>query len=110
MTSQSPLGEFEILILLAALRLQEDATGSRVRDEIEKITGRRVARGAVYVTMDRLEEKRLLASHRAAPTPERGGRPRRIYRVQPAGVRAVERSLTALARMRAGLDLAVGPL
>jgi PadR family transcriptional regulator PadR len=110
MTSQSPLGEFEILILLAALRLEEDATGSRVRDEIENITGRRVARGAVYVTMDRLEDKRLLASRQAAPTPDRGGRPRRIYRVQLAGVRAVERSLTALARMRAGLDLAVGPL
>lgn len=107
MTAASPLGEFEILVLMAALRLRDEATGSRVRDEIERLTARRIARGAVYVTLDRLEAKKLLSSRHLAATPDRGGRPKRIYRVQPSGVRAIERSLTALQRMRAGLDLAV---
>jgi DNA-binding PadR family transcriptional regulator len=78
-----------------------------VRDEIEHRTRRRVARGAVYMTLDRLEAKKLLSSRLLPPTADRGGRPKRIYRTQPAGVRAVEQSLTAVARMQAGLNLAV---
>jgi DNA-binding PadR family transcriptional regulator len=107
MQAHSPLGEFEITVLMAALRLEAEATGSRVRDEIERLTHRKVARGAVYVTLDRLESKKFVTSRQAPATPGRGGRPRRIYRVQPAGVRAVERSLTAIERMRAGLNLVV---
>jgi DNA-binding PadR family transcriptional regulator len=107
MNPYSPLGEFEITVLMAALRLPDEATGSRVRDEIERLTHRQVARGAVYVTLDRLESKKLVASRQAPAAPGRGGRPRRIYRVQPAGVRAIERSLTAIEQMRAGLNLVV---
>ncbi len=107
MPEASPLGEFEVLVILAVLRLGSDANGSRVRDEIEQRTRRRVARGAVYMTLDRLEAKKLLASRLLPATADRSGRPKRIYRAQPSGVRAVEQSLTALARMQAGLDLAV---
>jgi len=106
MLTQSPLGEFEMTVLMAAMRLGGDASGSRVRDEIERLAGRRVARGAVYITLDRLEAKKLVASRQVAAEPARGGHPRRIYHVLPAGVRGVERSLAALDKMRAGLNLA----
>jgi DNA-binding PadR family transcriptional regulator len=105
---QSPLGEFEILVLLAVLQVGDAANGSRVRDDIERRTGRHIARGAVYVTLDRLDVKGLVASRQAPATTERGGRVRRLYRVQPAGVRAIEHSILALDRMRAGLKLATG--
>ena len=107
MKPSSPLGEFEIIVLLAALRLRHEATGSRVRDEIERQTSRRIARGAVYVTLDRLESKGLVKSRQLPGTPERGGRPTRVYLVQPQGVRGVETFLTAIERMRSGLNLAV---
>jgi DNA-binding PadR family transcriptional regulator len=110
MLTPSPLGEFELTVLMATLRLKAEGTGGAVRDEIERLTDRHIARGAVYVTLDRLEAKRLVCSRQVPGTPDRGGRPKRIYRVQPAGVRAVERSLGALDRMRAGLDLAVDRL
>jgi PadR family transcriptional regulator PadR len=106
MHAPSPLGEFELTVLMAALRLKNEGTGSAVRDEIERLTERSIARGAVYVTLDRLEAKKLLSSRRVVGAAERGGRPRRLYRVEPAGQRAVERSLGALDRMRAGLRLA----
>jgi DNA-binding PadR family transcriptional regulator len=110
----TPLGEFETLILLAVLHLSDQAYPPAVRNEIERRTGRSVARGAVYVTLDRLEAKRLLTSDIADglhglhgldnAEPVRPGRPRRYYRVSPKGVRAVKRALGAVERMRAGLE------
>jgi PadR family transcriptional regulator PadR len=99
-----PLGEFEQLILLAVLRLKESAYAVPVRKEIESRTRRAAARGAVYITLDRLEEKGYLDSWLADPTPERGGRARRYYRVLPAGMRALEQSWVALSRMWEGLE------
>ena len=105
------LGEFETLILLAVLHVGDQAYPPAVRREIERRTGRAVARGAVYVTLDRLETKRLLTSdvvHGLHGLPEseavRAGRPRRYYRVSPKGVRAVQRAIEAVERMRAGLE------
>lgn len=98
----SQLGEFEVLMLLAVLQLGGDAYPPAVRAEIERRTRRRVARGAVYVTLDRLEAKRLLSSR--AVSAEGIARPRRVYAVSPRGVRAVRRALQALERMRFGLD------
>ena len=96
-------GEFEQLVLLAVLRLGDDAYAVPVRREIEERAGRPPARGAVYVTLERLEEKGYLESWLGEPVAERGGRPRRYYRVRPAGVRALEESWTALRRMWQGL-------
>jgi PadR family transcriptional regulator, regulatory protein PadR len=104
--TQNPLGEFEVLILLAVLRLGEDAHPPSVRTEIESRARRAVQRGAVYVTLDRLEAKGLLTS-RLDPEPN-GGRPRRIYRVSARGVRAVRRALGAVERMRIGLEPLLG--
>lgn len=101
------IGEFEVLILMAVLRLEQEAYPPRVRAEIEQRTGRTVARGAVYITLDRLETKGLLAS-RLGGAPDEGGRPRRYYQVSAKGVRAVRRTLSALEQMRAGLEPILG--
>ena len=98
------LGEFEQVVLLAVLRLGGDAYAVPIRREIENRTHRNVARGALYVTLERLEEKGYLDSWLADPTPERGGRPKRFYKVQPAGVKALEHSWSALQRMWEGLE------
>ncbi len=93
---QPALGEFEVVVLLAILRLGADAYGTTVRDEIERRTGRAVSRGAVYITCERLEEKGLLKSAVGEPLPERGGRPRRFYRVSARGMKSLRSSLGML--------------
>jgi DNA-binding PadR family transcriptional regulator len=98
------LGEFEALVLMAVLHLKKDATGTHIRDEIERRTGRAAARGAVYVTLDRLEEKGLLSSRQSAGSPERGGHPRRAFTVTAPGLRAVRHAVTSFANMQAGLE------
>ncbi|MEX2271965.1 MAG: helix-turn-helix transcriptional regulator [Vicinamibacterales bacterium] len=100
------LGEFETLLLLAILRLTEQGRepyGSAIRDEIEKRTARRVPRGSIYVTLDRLEDKGLLTSREGGASAIRGNRPRRLFTVTPAGVRAVKASVSAVIRMQRGL-------
>jgi len=101
-----PLGEFEQVVLLAVMRLEEEAYGLTVHAEIEKCTKRRVARGAVYMTLDRLEKKGLLDSSRSDPLPERGGRARRCYTVTKPAVGALRTSRTALLRLWQGLEFA----
>ena len=81
----SPLGEFEVIVLLAVLHCAGNAMGVEIRDEIERRSGRTVGRGAVYVTLDRLDEKGLLTSRFGASSPERGGHPRRFFSVTAAG-------------------------
>jgi len=98
-----PLGEFEQLVLLALLRLGEGAYGVSVRDEIAERTGRSVSLGSVYTTLGRLEAKRLVRATLGAPTPERGGRRKKFYRVLPAGERALDNALAGIRQMVAGL-------
>jgi PadR family transcriptional regulator, regulatory protein PadR len=107
------LGEFELLLVLAVLHLSaqdQDAYGSAVRAEIETRTGRPVPRGSIYVTLDRLEEKGLLASREGSATALRGHRPKRIFKATPAGVRAVKASVAAVTRMQRGLEAVLGRL
>jgi PadR family transcriptional regulator, regulatory protein PadR len=105
MGSEQPifLGEFEQLVLLALLHLGDSAYAINAREEIERRTGRPVARGAVYITLDRLEKKGYLESRLADPTPERGGRAKRYYKVRPSGIAALENSRATLQRMWQGL-------
>ena len=98
----SALGEFEVLVLLAVLRLGDQAYPPAVRQEIERRAQRSVQRGAVYVTLDRLEAKGLLTS-RQYDDPA-AARPRRAYRASPKGLRSVRRALHAVERMRTGLE------
>ena len=97
------LGEFEHLVLLAILRLGADAYGMRVRREIAELTGRDAAIGAVYSTLDRLADKGLVVSTVGDPTPERGGRAKRSFRLTGAGADAVNRARRDLANMLEGL-------
>ena len=98
------LGEFEQIVLLAILRLQDGAYAIPVREEIEARTGRRVARGALYTALDRLETKGCLRSRLGEPLRERGGRARRYFTVTPAAVRALKASRLALLRLWRGLE------
>ena len=98
------LGEFEHLVLLAVLRLDADAYGMRVRREIAERTGRDVTIGAVYATLDRLEAKGLLAGAFSDPTPERGGRAKKSFKLTAAGVEAVNRSRQEMESMLDGLN------
>ena len=97
------LGEFEQLLLLAVVHLDEDAYGTRIRETIERRTGRTVSPGAIYTALDRLERRKLVTSWLGDPTPERGGKRKRYYRLQPAGVALLRRSQDALGRMARGL-------
>ena len=105
MPDRDYLGEFEHVILLALLRLEDRAYGVAVRQEIERRTDREVSIGAVYATLDRLERKGYVTSHRGDPTPERGGRSKRFFRVTAQGVEAVNRTIRALQSMTEGLGL-----
>jgi DNA-binding PadR family transcriptional regulator len=99
------LGEFEQLVLLAILKLGEEAYGVPIQREIEARAGRRVTVGALYATLDRLEGKRLLHSWFADPTPQRGGRSKRYFRLLPAGLEALAESKAAYERIWKGVRL-----
>jgi DNA-binding PadR family transcriptional regulator len=99
------LGEFEFLVMLAAVRLGEDAYAVPIIDDITERTGRTPSRASVYVTLRRLEEAGLVESFRGAPLPERGGKSRRYVRVLPPGREMMARTRASLRRMWDGLDL-----
>jgi PadR family transcriptional regulator len=105
MASREFLGEFEQIVLLALLRLGKNAYGVPIRQEIEQRTKRSVTVGALYSTLDRLEAKGYIGSWFAEPTAERGGRSKRFFRVEPLGLKAIQRSQRALAVMLEGIDL-----
>ena len=98
------LGEFEQIVLLAILRLKDNAYAVPIREEIEGRTSRSVARGALYTALDRLETKHFLTSKMGEPLAERGGRSRRYYAVTPAGVSALRASRHALLQLWNGLE------
>ena len=100
---RSYLGEFEQLLLMALLQLEDDAYGARIREVIEARTGRTVSPGAVYTALDRLESRGLVSSSLGDPTPQRGGKRKRFYRLEPQGAELLRRSHEALARMARGL-------
>ena len=98
------LGEFEYAVLLAVLHLTQSPYAVPVRDLIETRTGRRVARGALYTALDRLEAKGYLRSSLRDPTDARGGRARRYFALTPLGLRAVRSTHAALTKMAVGLE------
>ncbi len=107
--SNTSIGEFEQLVLLAILRLGDGAYGVSVLDEIRARTGRSVLRPAVYVSLGRLEEKGLVRSRKGDSLPERGGRARKYYRVEAAGLELLRESRTALLNMWDGLGGVLDP-
>jgi len=97
------LGELEQVVLLALLRLGEDGFGVAVQTEIETQTQRRVSLGAVYTTLARLEQKGFVGARIGDPTPRRGGRRKKLYRVLPKGKRALVTSIETLHALTRGL-------
>ena len=108
MAATPALGEFEQVVLLAILRLGDEAYGVTIRREITECTEREPAPGALYTTLDRLEEKGMVASKYGDPTPERGGRAKRYFTVTASGIRAVTRAQRAYQRLLKGLVLPRG--
>ena len=104
--SDAYLGEFEQIVLLAVVRLADNAYGVPIRREIEKRADRKVTVGALYSTLDRLEAKGYLSSWFADPTPERGGRSRRYFRAEPRGIEALALAKEMFDRMWKGVRLA----
>jgi len=98
------LGSLEHIILLALARLDGDAHGMIVRREIEERTSRNISIGAVYATLERLEAKGYVSSFTGEPTPERGGRAKRLFRLEAAGKRALQVSQQTIRNMTAGLN------
>jgi PadR family transcriptional regulator PadR len=108
MPGSHSLGEFEQIVLLAILRLDDAAYGVSIRAEIAKRTGRSVASGAMYTTLQRLEEKGLVTSRMGDPTRERGGRAKRYYTVSAAGLKNLKRAQNAYQSLLKGLELLGG--
>jgi DNA-binding PadR family transcriptional regulator len=103
MTRRS-LGEFEQLVLLAILRIGEDAYAVPIIEEIESRASRDVSHAAVYIALKRLEKKGLVSSRLADPTSERGGRAKRYFQVQPDALRQLRESRDALLSMWEGVE------
>lgn len=103
------LSEFELHVLLAIHRLDDDAYGGSIRREIEERSGRRVWIGPLYTILARLDDQRLVTAREGEPLPVRGGRSRRYYRLTAAGSRALRGSLAMLDRMRDGMTIRPEP-
>lgn len=94
------LGQFEQLVLTAILTLRDDAYGVTIHAKVQELSKPRpVSLGAVYVTLDRLEDKGLVSSWLSDPTPERGGRAKRYYRLEAVGERALQESVATAQRV-----------
>ena len=94
------LGQFEQIILTAILSLHDKAYGVTIHEKaVQLATPKSISLGAVYVTLDRLEDKGLISSWLSDPTPERGGRSKRFYRLEALGERALEESATTAKRV-----------
>jgi len=100
MAQSGSLGQFEQLVLTAILALDADAYGVTIRRKVEELSSpRKVTLGAVYVTLDRLEDKGFVSSWLTDPTPERGGRAKRCYKLEGSGESALRDSMIAARRM-----------
>ena len=105
MSNVSPLGEFEQIVLLTILRLGDSAYGVSIRNEMETCAGRKTTPGALYTTLERLEQKGLLTARSGEPTPERGGRAKRFYKVTKEGRNRLAAAQSAFQRLLTGLNL-----
>ena len=99
MTDRSYLGEFELMILLAVIHLGEEAYGVPISRELEMQRGRDVSVGSVYAALERMEGKGLVSSSLGDPTPERGGKAKRFFRVTKEGLRQVHETRRVLTRL-----------
>jgi PadR family transcriptional regulator len=106
--ARDTLGGFELQVLLAVVRLGEGAYGVPIADTIEAASGREVAAGSIYITLDRLEEKGFVTSRLGESTPERGGRAKTYFQVTGKGLRAVRQAQRTLVRLWSGVPALQG--
>ncbi len=106
---RSSLGEFEKLVMMAVLHLGDGSYGAAIIEELERRTGRTTSAGAVYVVLRRLEKKGLVSSRLGAPSPRRGGRPKRYFAVNRDGIEALRRAQEDWTAMVRGLEETLGP-
>ncbi len=90
------VGSFELIVLLALQRLKDNAYGVSIRHELERRTGGEVCLGAIYSTLNRLEKKKYVSSWNGDPTPERGGRRKRYFKLEELGHLALNQSLNVI--------------
>lgn len=109
MTPRRSPGELEQLLLLTVLRLEGDAHGPAIRRELRARGGRDVGPGTLYPTLDRLQNKGLLTSRLGEPTPDRGGRAKRYFRLTPEGLAQARSAWRTMARLAEGLEGRLGP-
>src|SRR5271169_5650361 len=104
MAKSESLGQFEQLVLTAILTLREEAYGITIHEKVRELARpKAVSLGAIYVTLDRLEDKGLVTSRLSDPTPERGGRSKRVYQLEALGERALEESAATAKRIWQGV-------
>ena len=103
MPKRNNLGDFELMVMLALMRLGDDAYGVPISREIEQQTGREVALGSVYAALERLEGRGLVSSRLGKPTAERGGKAKRYFRVTSNGLRKTRETRQALMKLWRGL-------
>jgi DNA-binding PadR family transcriptional regulator len=104
MTTDKPLGELQQLLMLALLRLKDDAYGAEIRRELAEVAGRRLSISAIYVTLVRLEEQGLVISH-DGEVPATGGRPRRCFEITDRGLEALKATRAAADKMWSGVKI-----
>jgi len=104
MAKNDNLGEFEQLALLAVMRLGDEAYGARIQEELDGTAQRTAAISSIYITLTRLESKGMVHSWMGSPTSERGGKPRRYFRIEPAGAAALRDARERLLSMWTGLE------
>jgi len=101
--SRESLGNFELMVLLAILRVGDDAYGVPIARELEESSGKDVLLGSVYAALDRLESKGLISSRVGDPTPERGGRAKKYFKVNAKGLREIRDTQRTLVKLWRGL-------
>jgi DNA-binding PadR family transcriptional regulator len=109
MPSRTGLGELELVVLIGLVRLGEGAYGAAIREEIRARTGRTITPGAIYPTLDRLEEKGFVRSYKGEPSPVRGGRARRHFTLTRAGLTEARRAWRQLSTLVSGIEAALRP-
>ena len=105
---RSYLGEMELMVLLAVVRLGDEAYGVPISKELLILAGREVALGSIYAALERLEEKGFVSSLLGEPTPERGGRAKRYFKVTPTGLRTLKMTRAALTKLWSGIPVLEG--
>src|SRR5687767_8234753 len=103
------LGEFEEIVLLAIARLGSKAYGVTIRQAVENVAGRSTSIGAIYTTLERLEQKGLFSSRQGEPTPQRGGRAKRYFQIEAPGLLALNEAHHTRMLLREGLNLGLQP-